>query len=68
VICSREDYDWSKAFLQEHDLMSRCGVLFSPSYKQQSPTELADWILADRLPVRFQIQLHKILWGDVPGK
>jgi 7-carboxy-7-deazaguanine synthase len=43
-------------------------VLFSPSYKQQSPTELADWILADRLPVRFQIQLHKILWGDVPGK
>ena len=68
VICSREDYDWSKAFLDEHELMGRCGVLFSPSYKQQSPTELADWILADRLPVRFQIQLHKILWGDVPGK
>jgi 7-carboxy-7-deazaguanine synthase len=68
VICSREDYDWSKAFLEEHALVGRCGVLFSPSYKQQSATELADWILADRLPVRFQMQLHKILWGDVPGK
>jgi 7-carboxy-7-deazaguanine synthase len=68
VICSREDYDWSRAFLQEHELLGRCGVLFSPSYKQLSPTELADWILADRLPVRFQIQLHKLLWGDVPGK
>jgi 7-carboxy-7-deazaguanine synthase len=68
VICSREDYDWSKAFLQQHALMGRCGVLFSPSYKQLSATDLADWILQDRLPVRFQIQLHKILWGDVPGK
>jgi 7-carboxy-7-deazaguanine synthase len=68
VICSREDYDWSKAFLQEHELMGRCGVLFSPSYKQLSATDLADWILQDRLAVRFQIQLHKILWGDVPGK
>jgi len=68
VICSRADYDWSKAFLQEHGLMGRGGVLFSPSYKQLSATELADWILQDRLPVRFQIQLHKILWGDVPGK
>jgi 7-carboxy-7-deazaguanine synthase len=43
-------------------------VLFSPSYTQLSPTVLAEWILADRLPVRFQLQLHKILWGDVPGK
>jgi 7-carboxy-7-deazaguanine synthase len=68
VICSREDYDWSKAFLQEHALTSRCRILFSPSYHQQSPTLLADWILADRLPVRFQLQLHKVLWGDVPGK
>jgi 7-carboxy-7-deazaguanine synthase len=68
VICSREDYDWSKAFLQEHALTPRCRILFSPSYHQQSPTLLADWILADRLPVRFQLQLHKILWGDVPGK
>jgi len=68
VICSREDYDWSKAFLQEHALTERCRILFSPSYTEVSPTALADWILADRLPVRFQIQLHKVLWGDVPGK
>jgi 7-carboxy-7-deazaguanine synthase len=68
VICSRDDYDWSKAFLREHRLSERCRILFSPSYNQQSPTELAEWILADRLPVRFQLQLHKVLWGDVPGK
>ena len=68
VICSRDDYDWSKAFLQEHHLSERCRILFSPSYDQQSPAMLAEWILADRLPVRFQLQLHKILWGDVPGK
>lgn len=68
VICSREDYDWSKEFLRQHRLAERCRILFSPSYHQQSPTTLAEWILADRLPVRFQLQLHKILWGDVPGK
>jgi len=68
VICSREDYDWSKAFMQEHGLSERSRILFSPSYHQVSPTDLAEWILADRLPVRFQLQLHKILWGDVPGK
>jgi 7-carboxy-7-deazaguanine synthase len=68
VICSREDYEWSKAYLEDHSLAERCQVLFSPSYGQISPTALADWILEDRLPVRFQVQLHKILWGDVPGK
>ena len=68
VICSRADYDWSKAYLREHGLQDRCQVLFSPSYRQISPTDLAEWILADRLAVRFQLQLHKILWGDVPGK
>jgi 7-carboxy-7-deazaguanine synthase len=68
VICSREDYDWSKAFLREHRLNERSRILFSPSYNQLPPTQLAEWILADRLPVRFQLQLHKILWGDVPGK
>jgi 7-carboxy-7-deazaguanine synthase len=68
VICSREDYDWSKAFMEEHRLHDRCRILFSPSYQQLSPTMLADWILSDRLPVRFQLQLHKVLWGDVPGK
>jgi 7-carboxy-7-deazaguanine synthase len=68
VICSREDYDWSKAFLREHELPDHCRILFSPSYKEIAPAVLAEWILADRLPVRFQLQLHKILWGDVPGK
>jgi 7-carboxy-7-deazaguanine synthase len=68
VICSREDYDWSKAFLLEHGLSARCRVLFSPSYGELSPNVLADWILADRLPVRFQLQLHKVLWGDTPGR
>jgi 7-carboxy-7-deazaguanine synthase len=68
VICSRADYDWSKEFLREHGLAERCRILFSPSYNELSPTSLADWILADRLPVRFQMQLHKVLWGDVPGK
>jgi 7-carboxy-7-deazaguanine synthase len=68
VICSREDYDWSKMFLQEHGVGQRCCILFSPSYNQLLPTLLADWILADRLPVRFQLQLHKVLWGDTPGK
>ena len=68
VICSREDYDWSKAFLQEHGLTEHCRILFSPSYNEVSPSALAEWILADRLPVRFQLQLHKVLWGDTPGK
>jgi 7-carboxy-7-deazaguanine synthase len=68
VICSREDYDWSKAYLQEHGLSARCEILFSPSYTQVPPAALAEWILADRLQVRFQLQLHKILWGDVAGK
>jgi 7-carboxy-7-deazaguanine synthase len=68
VICSRADYDWSKEFLREHGMTQRCQVLFSPSYGQLTGTQLADWILADRLAVRFQLQLHKVLWGDVPGK
>ena len=68
VICSRQDYDWSKAYLDEHALSERCQVLFSPSHAEVPPALLADWILADRLPVRFQLQLHKVLWGDVPGK
>ena len=68
VICSREDYEWSKAFVLDHALAGRCQVLFSPSFHDVAPATLAEWILADRLPVRFQLQLHKILWGDVPGK
>jgi 7-carboxy-7-deazaguanine synthase len=68
VIGSRADYDWSKDFIVAHGLGQRCRILFSPSYHQLSPTTLAEWILADKLPVRFQLQLHKVLWGDVPGK
>lgn len=68
VICSREDYEWSRAYLREHALNERCQVLFSPSHAQLPPATLAGWILDDRLPVRFQLQLHKVLWGDVPGK
>ena len=68
VICDRGDYEWSRAKLQELSLPAGCTVLFSPSHEQLAARELADWILADRLPVRFQLQLHKYLWGDVPGK
>lgn len=68
VICSRNDYDWAKEVLQHYNLSSLCEVLFSASYGQQSERALADWILEDRLPVRFQLQLHKKLWGDVQGK
>jgi 7-carboxy-7-deazaguanine synthase len=68
VICSREDYDWAVTKLREHALDTRCEVLFSPSFSQVAPRELAEWIVADRLPVRFQLQLHKILWNDEPGR
>ena len=68
VICDRTDYEWSRAKLAELALAQRCNVLFSPSAEQLPARELADWILADRLPVRFQLQLHKVLWGNVPGK
>ncbi len=68
VICSRADYDWSKQFLAQHGLHGRCDVLFSPAFGQVAPADLAQWILDDRLDVRFQLQLHKILWGDVPGR
>jgi 7-carboxy-7-deazaguanine synthase len=68
VITSRTDYEWSRTKLQELSLSSRCGVLFSPSHGQLAARDLAEWILADRLPVRFQIQLHKILWGDERGR
>ena len=68
VICSRADYEWSRERLGALGLPPGCTVLFSPSHEQLPARELADWILADRLPVRFQIQLHKYLWGDVPGR
>jgi len=68
VICGRSDYEWSREKLRGLALDARCTVLFSPSHEQLPAHELADWILEDRLPVRFQIQLHKYLWGNVPGK
>lgn len=68
VIGNAEDYDWSKAILTQHNLGDRCQILFSPVMDQHSPTELAESILRDQLPVRFQIQLHKYLWQDARGK
>jgi len=68
VICNAEDYVWSKEKIAEYQLDKKCELLFSPAMGEQDPTELAEWILADQLPVRFQLQLHKILWGDVAGK
>ena len=68
VLRDRADYDWAKRIVAEHALAARCEVLFSPSFGELSPRELADWIVADRLPVRFQLQLHKLLWGDEPGR
>lgn len=67
VLCSRTDYDWACEMLKEHRLNQRAQVLFSPSWNQLNPTDLANWVVQDKLPVRFQLQLHKILWNDAPG-
>ena len=68
VICSRQDYDWARLKCDEHGLFAAPSeVLFSPSWQVQDAAQLAGWILEDRLPVRMQLQLHKILWGDRPG-
>lgn len=68
VLCSHADFDWAKGVLSEHRLHDVCEVLFSPSATQLPARELADWIVADKLPVRFQVQLHKLLWNDEPGR
>jgi 7-carboxy-7-deazaguanine synthase len=68
VICSRADYEWARGVVAEHAISGRCDVLFSPSKSEIDARALADWIVADRLPVRFQMQLHKILWNDEPGR
>lgn len=68
VIGSHDDYLWSCQILQQYDLGRRCEVLFSPSYGQVEPARLAEWVLADRLQVRVQIQLHKVLWGEARGR
>jgi 7-carboxy-7-deazaguanine synthase len=68
VICDRADYDWAKAQLAAHGLAARCEVLLSPAHGQVAAHTLAEWILHDRLPVRFQLQLHKVLWGEERGR
>jgi 7-carboxy-7-deazaguanine synthase len=67
VLCSRSDYEWARDLLQQHPAI-QCQVLFSPSWGQLDPRDLAGWILADRLDVRLQVQLHKYLWGNEPGR
>ncbi len=67
VLCDRADYDWAKQQLTVHKLNQACQVVFSPAYAQINATDLAEWVLADKLPVRMQVQLHKILWGEKPG-
>ena len=68
VICDRADFDWARGIVAEHRLDERCEVLFSPSFGQLPASDLADWIVAERPPVRYQLQLHKILWNDEPGR
>ena len=69
VVCDRTDYDWARMRCDEYNLYAQVAdVLFSPSHHQLASRDLADWIVADRLPVRMQVQLHKLLWGDVPGR
>ncbi|GHH49268.1 7-carboxy-7-deazaguanine synthase QueE [[Pseudomonas] boreopolis] len=68
VLCGRADYEWAREVVRERGLAARCTVWFSPSKSELDPRELADWIVADRLPVRFQLQLHKLLWNDEPGR
>lgn len=68
VLCDREDYQWACSQMEQHDIARRCAVLFSPVYGRLDPVCLAQWVLEDRLPVRVQVQLHKILWGETPGR
>lgn len=67
VIADEADYQWAKSLMQKHDLANRCQILMSPVADVMPATTLAEWILRDQLAVRFQIQLHKHLWGDTPG-
>ncbi len=68
VLCDRNDYEWAVDKIKEYDLLSKCEVIFSSSHQQLKPQQLADWILQDQLAVRFQMQLHKYLWNDEPGR
>ncbi len=68
VLCSREDYEWALAEIRSRGLDKKLDILLSPAWGQVNPTDLAEWVLEDQLNVRVQLQLHKLLWGDVPGK
>lgn len=68
VICDRRDYEWAKEWISQHDIPSHIPLLFSPEAEKQSPQELVEWIMADKLPVRFQLQMHKVLWGQEQGR
>lgn len=68
VLADRADYDWARQIIDQYDLTRRCPVLVSPVQGALDPRKLAEWVLTDRLPVRFQMQLHKLLWGNMQGK
>ncbi len=68
VICDFDDFIWSKDIVKRYNLLEKCEVIFSPSYGEVENHELADWVLEEKMPVRFQVQLHKVLWGDIRGK
>ena len=68
VICDRADFEWARDAVATHAIHERCDVLFSPSFGQVNARDLADWIVAEALPVRYQMQLHKLLWNDEPGR
>jgi 7-carboxy-7-deazaguanine synthase len=70
VVCDRTDYEWSRDFIAAHTQIAQagCAVYLSPSHAELAARQLADWMLADRLDARLQVQLHKLLWGDVPGR
>ena len=68
VICSRKDYQWSKEIIEEYKINEICPILFSPCSESMDPRDLAEWILTDQLSIRFQMQIHKILWDNQPGR
>lgn len=67
VLCDENDYRWAVQILRQHHLAEKCTVVFSPAHSALNATQLAEWILRDRLPVRMLVQLHKVLWGNAPG-
>ena len=67
VLCNEADYIWAREIMQQYDLDKKCAILFAPVQDKLSPVDVADWILRDHLPVRMQVQLHKLLWGNIPG-